>query len=915
MLSGAIFLDRIGERGVLDSLLDSASKGTSGALVVYGEAGMGKSALLEYAASSTELQVAHISGVETERSFGFAALQRLLLPFVHQVDLIPKPQRMALQSAFGLIEGGPPDRFMVALGALTLLSVESSKVGLLCVIDDAQWIDMESLQALAFVARRLQAEGIALLFGHRTTLDIPGELAGIPALEVTGLPNDAAKELLRIVADQPVSEQIAERIATETSGCPLALWELGTTLTKTQSNLIDALAEPMPVARRLREHFDTQIDALSSDAQLFLLAVAADVSGDRALVRAATRALGCSPASETEAEHEGLILPGPHITFRHPLIRAAVYARADPDLRREVHRTFADLVPRASHPDRWARHVVLGATGPDARLASQLEETSQIARARGGHAAEASLLIQAAELTEPLGLKAVRLLGAAAAAMNAGDVNQAMSLLEQAELHLSDPRAIAEAAQLGAQLSIVTGQPGVAPRRMLEAARLFLPLDNARARDVLLDAFAAFAISVHFSEIAASDIARVANSTTPAGPGVSLEDHLLDGTSQLVLEGPEIAFPRYRLAAELLREGTVTHDQIARWSVFGIAVANELLDDRTYQAWAERCDRSARENGALVVLLFNLFALAESDLRAGDLLSASARYEEALDVAAVTGLPAADELYPPMSAEARAWAGDEEPTRTYAAQLIELNTAFSVAIPVFQGYHALAILHLGAGQYRQALEATEYVHTQSPFGFTSQTLPLAIEAATRSNEQELATSLLLRLDERAKASGNPWALGLAAQSRALLSVGSEAEQMYKSALAHLSQTLVTRDLAYARLLYGEWLRRENRRVDAREQLRLAHEFFVTMGAKDFAKRAEAELLATGERVRPRAVDRTADLTPQERRVASLAAEGQTNSEIAATLFLSSATIDYHLRKVYRKLNIESRRQLGKALRT
>ncbi len=268
-----------------------------------------------------------------------------------------------------------------------------------------------------------------------------------------------------------------------------------------------------------------------------------------------------------------------------------------------------------------------------------------------------------------------------------------------------------------------------------------------------------------------------------------------------------------------------------------------------------------------------------------------------------------------MSAEARAWAGDEEPTRTYAAQLIELNTAFSVAIPVFQGYHALAILHLGAGQYRQALEATEYVHTQSPFGFTSQTLPLAIEAATRSNEQELATSLLLRLDERAKASGNPWALGLAAQSRALLSVGSEAEQMYKSALAHLSQTLVTRDLAYARLLYGEWLRRENRRVDAREQLRLAHEFFVTMGAKDFAKRAEAELLATGERVRPRAVDRTADLTPQERRVASLAAEGQTNSEIAATLFLSSATIDYHLRKVYRKLNIESRRQLGKALRT
>lgn len=268
-----------------------------------------------------------------------------------------------------------------------------------------------------------------------------------------------------------------------------------------------------------------------------------------------------------------------------------------------------------------------------------------------------------------------------------------------------------------------------------------------------------------------------------------------------------------------------------------------------------------------------------------------------------------------MSAEVHAWAGDEEQTKTYANLLIELNSAVGIAVPVIQGYHALAILHLGAGRYREALEATKYVHTQSPFGWTSQSLPLAIEAAARSNEHELAKSLLLRLDVRAQASGSPWALGLAAQSRALLSVGPETEHMYQSALAHLSQTLVTRDLAHARLLYGEWLRRDNRRVDAREQLRPAHEFFLMMGAKEFAKRTEAELLATGERVRPRTVDRTADLTPQERRVASLAADGLTNSEIAATLFLSSATIDYHLRKVYRKLNIESRRQLGKALRT
>jgi DNA-binding CsgD family transcriptional regulator len=914
MHPGAIFLDRVHETATLDTLLRSAGENTSGALVVYGDVGMGKSALLDYAVSSSDLPIARIWGVETERSFGFAALHRLLLPFLHQIDRVPARQRVALESAFGLLDAGLPDRFLVSLAALTLLSVGSASAGLLCVVDDAQWIDTESLQALAFVARRLQAEGIALLFGVRTITDVPVDLAGIPTLEVTGLPDDAASELLRAAAGRPVPEQVVKRVVRETGGCPLALWELGTTVTEHKFTGIGGLAEPMPITSRLREHFDTQISVLSSDAQLFLLAAAADETGNRALVHAVTSSLGCSAEAEVEAERHQLLLPGPRITFRHPLIRSTAYVGADPSRRREVHRAFANLIPKSAYPDRWARHVVLGATGPDAQLASELEETSRIAKARGGYAAEASLLVQAAELTDTLEQQAARLLRAATAALNAGDHNQTMELLDQSQPLLSEPFAIAEAALLRAQLSMRTYQNAVAPGELLEAARLFLPLDINRTREVLLETFLAYSISIDFTKgVEPRDIALVARSTAPEASRATLEDDLLDGTSLLFSDGPAAAFPRYRRAADIIREGSFSHDQLSRWSLLGITVANELLDDRTFLTLAEQTDRSARESGALLALLFNLFSLSESDVRAGNLQNASARHEESLDVAAALGLPI--EFYLPMKADVHAWAGDEEMTRSCANVLIELHSAAGIAqSPMLWSRRALATLHLGAGRYGDALEATEFVHTQSPFGFTSMLLPLAIEAAARSNELGLAESLVMRLDGRARASGRPWALGLAARSRALLSGGPEAEEMYQSAIGLLADTLVARDLAYAQLLYGEWLRRENRQLDARVQLKAAHDFFVAMGAKAYARRAEAELLATGGHVRSRTVVQRTDLTPQERRIASLGAERLTNPEIAARLYLSPATVDYHLRKVFRKLNITTRRQLGEALR-
>ena len=907
-----IFVDRAHERAVVDEVLESARNGMSGALVVYGEAGMGKSALLGYASDSSGLTIARISGIETESSFGFAALHRLLVPILHEVHRLPAPQRVALESAFGLVDGPPPDRFLVALAALTVLSAESRGSGLLCIIDDAQWIDVESLQTLAFVARRLNAEGIALLFGIRTYQEVPSDLAGIPALEITGLPRGAISEVLRAAAGRPVADQVAERIATETAGCPLAIWELGRASIVEQWDRIGSVMEPIALTLRLEEHFNEQMSALSPDAQLFLLAAAADISGDRDLVHATARLLGCGMDCAEEAERQRLILAGPRLSFRHPLIRSAVYANAEPDSRRKVHRTFATLISKTDQPDRWARHVVLGAAGPDSALAAEVEATAKMARARGGYAAEAALLIQAADLTESRSLKAVRRVHAAAAAIKAGADSQVTELLDQALPDLTDPTSIAESERLRGELGIRTLQRAGIAGQLLAAARLFLPLDPTRARDVLLDAFAAYSVSLHrTSGVDVAEIAEVARRTSPALSPPALEDHLLASTSRLIMDGPSAALEEYQRAATIMREGELSHDQIARYSLLGLILSLEFFDDATHRMWAERADRSARHSGDLFALMFGLYGLADADLRLGDISSANARYEEIADLSGAIGTRAS---LAHISVCAQAWAGDDEATRESARMFIEVLSASGTGVGDIQGNYALAVMHLAAGRYKEALRASQRAPEHTPLGSNwYQILPLAIEAAARSGEHALAVSLVHVLESRVVAVGGAWGLGLLARSRALLFPGAEAEELYETALTYFRQTAVTRDLAHAQLLYGEWLRRQSRRVDAREQLRAAYEFFTSIGAKGFAARAKAELLATGERVRARAPERSLDLTPQERHIALLAAQRLTNTEIAAQLFLSSSTVDYHLRKVFRKLGIASRRELERAL--
>ena len=868
-----MFIDRLEERAILEDLVDAAGRGASRALVLHGEAGMGKTALLDYAASlQSGLRLVRISGVEAESQFGFAALHRLLLPFLADLDQLPTPQGDALRSAFGLATHSPADLFLVGLATLTLLAeTASSGGGMLCIADDVQWIDQESLEALAFVGRRLDADGIGLILSIRTSAETPLGLAGLQSIEIVGLPKDSALELLSLSASGPLDAQVAQRIVRETSGCPLALIELAQDITAEQRVGADQIIDPIPISRRLEAHFRRQVDSLPPEAQTFLLVTALEASGDPPLIRRVARELGCHRDVERLVARENLIATGPRIEFRHPLIRSTIYAGADPAHRRKVHEALANSIDRAAYPDRWARHVTATAIGYDNQLAADLEMMAEQARGRGGFTAEASLLVQAADLTEDPALRSTRLLAASTAAAAAGAPHQAEMLLSRARPGLSDDLLVAEALRLDGRLRIPLVQAAAAPALLLAAARQFLPLDIDSARDSLLEAFDAYAISQHLTigtdgrEIAQTALAiPAARSDDPR-----LSDRLLDGTARLFAMGYSAASSDFREAAQILRDGPNTTEEIARWATYGMWVANELCDDRTYAAWVERVENSTRDQGALMALLFTLFGAAAHQIRAGNFSAAEAHYAEALELSAAIGQPA--DPYRPLNVTLLAWQGNEAGTRAAAQTLIDVGTAIGSAVIVYLAQNALAIFELGSGRYADALAAGEYITSREAIGWTSQTLPLVVEAGVRSGNHAAAERALADLARRAEASGTPWAHGLLARSQALMLPDHEAESLFTRAIELLEQTLVLTDLAVAHLLYGEWLRRQNRRVDARTELRMAYEAFASMGALGFAERAHSELLATGERARRRSVETKNELTAQELQISRLAA--------------------------------------------
>jgi DNA-binding CsgD family transcriptional regulator len=901
----AQLLGREREREVLGRLLGAALGGDGGVLVVHGEPGVGKTALLDWTvAEGRQLQVLRAIGVEGEMELPFAALEQLCSPVLDRSECLPDPQRDALSVAFGLSAGQAPSPFLVGLAALGLLSEASQKRPLLCVVDDSQWLDRASARALAFVARRLLAEKIALVFTARE----PGDaLAGLPELRVEPLGHRDARMLLESVLPARLDEHVLDRIVLETRGNPLALLELPRGLTPIQLAGGFGLPAAMPLSASIEESFTRRLAGLPGDARRLLLIAAADPTGDSAVVWQAARQLGIPESIAETVEAEDLLELGVRVGFRHPLVRSAVYRTAEPAERRAVHRALAGATDPESDPDRRAWHRAQAASMPDEDVAAELERSAGRAQARGGLAAVAAFLERAAALTPQPAHRAQRLLAAACAKRDAGALEAALGLLAGLEAGLLDELGRARVELLQGQIASEQRRGGEAGRLFLSAARRLEPLDPELARETYLEALAG-AMSSDVEVVGGAPAVAKAARAAPTGSAPPRTiDVLLDAFAIRLTDGYAAAAPTLARALELLLAIEVRGEDVGRWLSLSSTrnsniVALELWDDETLHRLAARQVQVARDAGALVHLQFALSFLARSHMLAGDLTAAAVTIDEARMIAEATGNPAL--VNAPMILAA--WRGHE----AQASELIAATSAEAAARRWTSNNYARSVLYNGLGRHDAARDAAREAFQPDPIGYGSLLVGELAEAASRTGDRALLESALEWLSERTVVISSDWAIGIETRVRALLSEGEIAESFYRESIAHLARTRVRLELARTHLLYGEWLRRERRRLDAREHLRNALEMFRSMGTGAFAARAERELLATGERARKRTADTLDGLTPQEEQVARLAAKGATNREIAAQLFITQSTVEYHLRKVFRKLDVKSRTQLA-----
>jgi DNA-binding CsgD family transcriptional regulator/tetratricopeptide (TPR) repeat protein len=897
--------------GALDGLFADVRAGRSRALVVRGEPGIGKTALLGYAAQTAQdFQVARAEGVESEMELPFAALHQLCGRMLSRLDLLPGPQRDALGVAFGLCSGSAPDRLLVGLAVLGLLSGVAADQPLLCLIDDAQWLDQASAQALAFVARRLDAESVAMLFGTRDPAT-GGDLAGLPELALQGLSDVDARALLASVLPGPLDERVRDRIIAESGGNPLALLELPHGATAAELAGGFGLPGAGPLSGRIEDIFRRRLAPLPATTRQLLLLAAAEPTGDPALLWRAADRLGIGIEAADAAESEGLLEFGARLTFRHPLVRSAIYRSTSPGERRAVHRALAEATDPQLDPDRRALHRAHAAVGPDEDVAAELERSAGRAQAGGGLAAAAALLEQAARLTPSPARRGERALAAAKAKHQAGAPDAALRLLATAQAGPLDELQRARVDLLRGQIAFAVNRGRDAPPLLLMAAKRLEPLDVGLARETYLDAlWAAMFVGRLASGSGLLEVAQAARGAPPSSQPPRAADLLLDGLALLITEGYPAGTPILRRALSAFRSEDVSREEGLRWLWLACRAAANLWDDETWAVLAIRQVQLARDAGALTVLPVALNSRIYMHLNAGELAAAAALIEEAQAITDGTG----SRLAPYGVVLLASWRGREaEASELIDASLKEvLARGEGLGLTVIQW--ASAVLYNGLGRYQDAVAAAQRAgedpHEQL---FSIWAAVELIEAATRSGVPEHAASALERLSRSTGASGTDWALGIQARSRALVSDGEPAERLYREAIDRLGRTRMRVELARAHLLYGEWLRRENRRIDAREQLRTAHQMLTSMGADGFAERAARELRATGERVRKRTIDTPAQLTARETQIARLAGDGLSNPEIAAQLFMSPRTVEYHLHKIFTKLAINSRNQLHSAL--
>jgi DNA-binding CsgD family transcriptional regulator len=904
-------IGRLEEREALTDLLDAARNGLSGALVLSGEAGIGKTTLLDYAAAAAiDFRVLRVSGFESERDLAFAAVHRLLAPFLARREILPPLQRTTIESAFGFVEGPPADRFLVGLATLSLLADAAADRPLLCVIDDAQWLDDESLAALAFTGRRLHADRIAMVFGVRDTSEAPLPIEGFSTVRVEGLAGPDALELLRAVVVGPLDTLVADRIVAETMGSPLALVELAGGLTSEQLAAGALQPEPLPISRRLEEHFLRKVRALPADTQRFLVLASAEASGDPPLIAAAAELLQLPDDATDAAEAAGLLSVRRLVRFRHPLVRSAVYSGATPAERRRIHGALAAVAGARGDHDRRAWHLGSAALTPDEHVAAELEAAADRALRRGGCAASAAFYTRAAELSTDHTRSVERALAAAQRHLTAGFRIRARDVLSDLARDIDDPLQRAKADRLDGAIRYTVGDAPQTASILVGAARALAPFDIHAARDAMLEAHAAARVTGRFTAPGESerDVGLAAREMPlPPGSKPRIGDLLLDGDSALFIEGHAAAAPLLRRAIDALDADTTDSEQTLWWLAIGCWAAGALGDDEALYRLARRLEQTARDHGALVPLSIGLIFLGLAELFDGSLSAARIHLAERAELMQAIGRPSDIGNLVTL-----AWSGDEQAARAEAAAVTADATKVRHGWMLTFVEYALTVLELGLGNYAAAFAAATKNYQDNPF-LSATACPNLVEAAVRAGEVGAAEDAVEEFASRAVVNATPLSLGLLARARALVAGDTQAEELYQESIGRLHEARGTVQRARSQLLYGEWLRRQNRRLDAREQLRAAHAALTLVGARAFADRAQRELAATGERARRRSPDTASDLTPQEERIAHLAAIGATNPEIAGKLFLSARTVDYHLRKVYRKLAVTSRRQLSQAL--
>jgi DNA-binding CsgD family transcriptional regulator len=910
-----VLVGRSDDCGALDVLVEAIRQGLSRSLVILGEPGIGKTRLLEYVAQAADgVRTVRIAGLESELRLGFAALHRMLVPFLDRVGLLPAPQREALDSAFGLTAGPPADRFLVSMSVLTLLAEIAAEQPLIWLVDDAHWLDRESVEVLGFVGRRLHAESTGLLFCAREASPGLAALNGLPTRHLSGLEPAAARALLAATVSGPLNARVAARIIDETGGNPLALRELAAHLTPDQLAGRSPLPQRLPIGRRLQEHFLGQAKMLPPATGTWLL-LASAASGDdpAALWRAATL-LGLEPDAADPAVAQDIVSVDPRVAFRHSLIRSAVYEGARPGDRRRVHEALASIARQDCNPDEAAWHRAAASVVPDEDVAADLERSAVRAERHGGYVAQATFLARAADLTPDPRSRAVRLLAAAQAYLVAGDGALAEAMLDLAAPRLAEAGLHVAAQRLRASIAVFFSRHKDAPGLLLDAVAAVDPPDTPLIRAMFFEALQAALVARQYTVgTTPLEVARAAL-RAPRDPGLdpTAADLLLDGFATRIAVGYPQAVPLLRAAVEAFSASDEPTPAGIPGTILAQFAADDLWDDQGRRAIFLRAEEVHRRHGALGVLRVILAGLCTSELWAGRLAEAEARYFEAAEISALIGIPA------PASTgvllDLRAWQGREAESRALAAMTEQWGEERGAPVLGSFALIGLTVLELSLCRYAEALSLGLRIYDGDPPGFGSRVLPEIVEAGARAGDHRTARAGLDRLAERATASGTPWALGMLARSRALLAPDSGAEAFYREAIAHLTRTSMRTELARAHLLYGEWLRRQKRRSHAGAQLRTAYRMFDAMGAAAFARRTRAELLAVGGHPAEPAELAGPDLTPQETQIARLAAAGVTNAEIATRLFVTTSTVEYHLSKVFRKLSITSRRQLAATLK-